>query len=57
MKTVEEKKQIIAKMSNADLLTYHDNQVANFKPIDDEFYENFTLVTDEILRRMEVRNG
>lgn len=53
MKTLEEKKQIIAEMSNADLLTYHDKQVEKFNPIDDEFYEEFQLVVSEIFKRME----
>ena len=52
MTTIAEKRLIVAEMSNADLLTYHDDMVRNFNPVDDDFLTNFCLVTDEILRRM-----
>ena len=52
MTTKEEKAEIVKKMTNAELLKYHDTQVQKFNPIDEEFIYNFQLVTDEIFRRM-----
>ena len=50
--TREEKLVIVHDLKGADLLKAYDTYRDKFNPLDDEFIENFNIIKDEVLDRL-----
>lgn len=48
---IERRAEIVKNMTAEKLLTAYDIYVRNFDPLDDDLYESYTLIRNEILRR------
>lgn len=53
MKTPQEKREIVSKMSGVELLNCYDAYGKFFNPIDKDFCETYDIVRCEILYRLQ----